>query len=261
MKKALITGASSGIGRELALLLADRGVELIVHGRDLLALQNLVDEIDKKTKVKMCVAELASYDGTQTILKMLQEEFSDVVINNAGFGLYGDLNTHGPHEVQQMIAANCAAVVAICQHICYWWDVEKTPGTILNVSSALSMMPAPGACVYGATKAFINSFSEALDIELEPHGIRVLTACPGRVATKFANRASKGKVSTIAHGGMILDPRSVAQAMLDQIDKKEPLQVIDWKYRVVLFIRALLPRRFTMKKLYASLKARATSHD
>ncbi len=257
MKKALITGASSGIGRELALLLADRGVELIVHGRNLESLQALINEIGTKTTVTICVAELASFQGTQSILKALQEGFPDVVINNAGFGLYGDLESHNPQDMQQMIAANCAAVVAICQHICYWWKVENVPGTILNVSSVLGMMPSPGATVYGATKAFINSFSEALDIELEQHGIRVLTACPGRVATMFQTRASKGKVQLASDGGMILHPKSVAEAMLHQIEKKEPFQVIDWRYKVVMCIRRLLPRRFTLKKLYKSLKARS----
>ncbi len=257
MKKALITGASSGIGRALAHLLADRGVELIIHGRDVEALKSLQEEIGNKTIVKTCVAELASYDGSQTVLKMLQEEFPDVVINSAGFGLYGDLNTHGPHEIQQMIAANCAAVVAICQHITYWWLAEKCEGTILNISSALGIMPSPGATVYGATKAFVNSFSEALDIELAPHGIRVLVACPGRVSTKFANRASKGKLGTLEAGGMVLDAKDVALAILKQLDEKQPFKIINWKYRLLILAQKLVPRRFAMKKLYASIKARA----
>ncbi len=256
MRKALITGASSGIGRELALLLADRGVDLIIHGRDGDSLQELVDEIGNKVKVTVCVAELASFQGTQTILQALQEGFPDLVINNAGFGLYGDFSKHNPQEVQQMIAANCAAVVAICQHICYWWQAEKVAGTILNVSSVLGVMPAPGATVYGATKAFITSFSEALDIELEEHGIRVLVACPGRVATNFQTRASKGKMAVADDGGMILNPRKVAAEMVEQIEKKEPFKIIDWRYRVVVFIRSLLPKRFTLKKLYKSLRAR-----
>lgn len=255
-KKALITGASSGIGRELALLLADRGVELIIHGRDVAALQLLSQEIGTKTTVKICVAELASYDGTQTVLTMLQEESPDLIINNAGFGLYGDLNTHGPQEIQKMIAANVAAVVAICQHSTYWWSQEMVSGTILNVSSVLSMMPAPGSAVYGASKAFINSFSEALDVELEPKGIRVLTACPGRVATQFATRASKGKMAVKASGAMVLDAKDVAKAILQQIDKKKPFCVIDWRYRLLLLARKLVPRRYSMKKLYAALKAR-----
>lgn len=255
-KKALITGASSGIGRELALLLADSHVELIIHGRDISALDALKAEIGTKTTVKVCIAELASYDGTQTVLKVLQEEFPDLIINNAGFGLYGDLNTHGPQELQKMIAANVAAVVAICQHSTYWWVQERVSGTILNVSSALSMMPAPGAAVYGATKAFINSFSEALDVELESKGIRVLTACPGRVATQFAKRASKGKMPVDASGGMILDAKDVAKAMLKQIHNKEPFRIIDWRYRLLLLVRKFVPRRYSMKRLYAVLQAR-----
>jgi short-subunit dehydrogenase len=256
IKKAFITGASSGIGREIALQLADRGVELIVHGRDLVTLQLLVDEIGSRVPVRMFLGDLASFHTMESVLKMLQEELPDVVINNAGFGFYGDMYNHTPQEMQQMIAVNCAAVVAICQHIAFWWQHAGCGGTILNVSSALSFMPSPGASVYGATKAFVNSFSQALDVELEEHGIRVLTACPGRVATHFATRASKGKVGSLPSGGMILDPQEVAKAIIQQIETKTPLQIINWKYRVLLFIRSLFPRRAAMKALYRNLKKR-----
>lgn len=255
-KKALITGASSGIGRELALLLAERSIELIIHGRNIDALNALKDEIGAKTTVKICVAELASYDGTQAVLSMLQNEFPDLIINCAGSGLYGDFITHSPQEIQKMIAANVAAVVAICQHSTYWWVQEQVLGIILNVSSVLSMMPAPAAAVYGATKAFINSFSEALDVELQAKGIRVLTACPGRVATQFAKRASKGQLPIRPSKGMILDAKNVAKDILKQIDSKNPFRIIDWRYRLLLLSRKLVPRGWSMKKLYARLKAR-----
>lgn len=257
MKKALITGASSGIGKELALLLADKGLELVLHGRDQSALQEVERQVSAKTKVKIFQAELSSFDGTQIVLKVIQDEFPDLIINNAGFGLYGDLISHGPQEVQSMIAANCAAVVAICQHAGYWWKAEAKQGTILNVSSALAFMPAPGACVYGATKAFINSFSEALDVELEPYHIRVLTACPGRVSTRFSFRASKGKSEMKSHGAMVLDPKEVAKEMWRQIERHQPLRIIDWRYRLLVFARSLLPKRMAMKGLYKALKKRA----
>lgn len=256
MKKALITGASSGIGRELALLLADKNVELILHGRDLDALEQLVQEIGTRTRVKTFVAELSSFEGTQGILQLLRSDFPDVVINNAGFGFYGDLVGHGPQLMQQMIATNCAAVVAISQHIAYWWEQERVEGTIMNISSALSFVPAPGACVYGATKAFVNSFSEALDVELESKGIRVLTACPGRVATGFARRATRGKVEKLDVGGSVLDPKEVAKAIIKQIEDKKPLQIIDWRYKLLLLLARVLPKRIVMKSLYKSLKKR-----
>jgi uncharacterized protein len=257
MTKALITGASSGIGRELALLLADKGVELILHGRDEANLQEVFVEASKKTVAKIVRADLASFEGTQSVLQMLQGEFPDLVINNAGFGEYGDLISQSPQDVQRMIAANCAALVAISQHMAFWWKQEGIKGTILNVSSVLSLLPAPGAGVYGATKAFVNSFSEALDIELQPYGIRVLCSCPGRVATRFAQRASKGRYETLSPGGMVLDPKEVAQEIWDQIQNKEPLRIINWKYRLLVFLRKLFPKKIVLEKLYHSLKARS----
>lgn len=257
MKRVLITGANSGIGKELALLLAERGVELILHGRDPVSLLNVYNQVSQKTKAKLCKADLSSFDGLQTVLTVLQKDFPDTVINNAGFGLYGDLISHGPQETQEMIAANCASIVTISQHIAYWWKEQGMKGTILNVSSALSFLPSPGAAVYGATKAFVTSFSQALDVEMQPNGIRVLCACPGRVATHFATRASKGRKNTQEPGGMLLDPKEVAAAMIKQIEKKKPLQIIDWKYKLLIFMRKLLPTRWAMKGLYLTLKRRA----
>lgn len=257
MKKVLITGASSGIGRALALQLAEKGVSLILHGRDVQALSELLSEIGTKTPTLICVADLSSFEGTQSLLGTLQKEFPDIVINCAGFGLYGDLITHGPQEVQQMLAVNIAAVVAVCQYICYWWTKENIEGTILNVSSALGLTPSPGACVYGATKSFVVSFSEALDVEMRAKGIRVLTACPGRVATNFAKHATKGKVQKLEAKGMVLDPHDVARAIIDQIEHKKPFQIINWRYKLLVAISRMLPACFTRKKLYQSLKSRA----
>lgn len=257
MKRVLITGANSGIGKELAFLLAERGIELILHGRDPVSLLNVYNQVSQKTKAKLCKADLSSFDGLQTVLTVLQKDFPDTVINNAGFGLYGDLISHGPQETQEMIAANCASVVTISQHIAYWWKEQGMKGTILNVSSALSFLPSPGAAVYGATKAFVTSFSQGLDVEMQSHGIRVLCSCPGRVATHFATRASKGRKSAQEPGGMLLDPQKVAAAMIKQIEKKKPLQIIDWKYSLLVFMRKLLPTRWAMKGLYRTLKRRA----
>jgi uncharacterized protein len=256
VQKALITGASSGIGKDLALLLADKGIELILHGRDKACLQEVLDAVSKKTRATIFQAELASFEGTLGLLKMLQDELPDLVVNSAGFGLYGDLVDQRPKEVQEMIATNCAALVAITQHMAYWWKEAGKTGTILNISSALSVTPAPGACVYGATKAFVNSFSEALDVELEPYGIRVLTACPGRVATKFSFRASKGKSIALDPGGLLLDPKEVAKDLWGQIESQKVLRIIDWRYRLVCFIRKLLPKRFAMRVLYRRIKSR-----
>ncbi len=256
MKKALITGASSGIGRELAILLAERGVDLILHGRNFTALQEVAAVINGKCTVLECVGDLATLHGTSTLLHIIDLHIPDTIINCAAFGLYGDLVSQNPKEVQEMVAANCAALVAISQYVAKLWCEKGMEGTILNVSSALGLIPSPGAAVYGATKAFVTSFSEALDVELQSKGIRVLCACPGRVATAFATRASKGKVSTKAPGGMILDPKDVAKAMLQQIESKKPLQVIDWRYKLLLFFQSCLPRSVALKKLYRSLKSR-----
>ena len=230
----LITGASSGIGLELAKLLEDH--ELILQGR------TFPEDLKGQKIVQDLTVSLAP------ILQAIEEHVPDLVINSAAFGLYGDVVDHDPNELQKMIELNCQAVVAICQHTCRVWKEKGIKGKIINISSVLGLMPAPGSAVYGATKAFVTSFSEALDVEVEGYGIRVLTACPGRVATQFAERASKGKFK---RGG--LDPRAVAEEILRQ---KDPVRIIDWKYRLLLFVQKLVPKRTAMKRLYKSLKNR-----
>lgn len=260
MKRVLITGANSGIGREIARELAKRGVELILHGRNGESLQQVVMDLSTKTRVSFVQADLASFDGTQEILRTLRDEAPDIVINSAGFGLYGDMLTHTQAELQAMIATNCAALVAINHTAARLWKERAVPGTIVNISSALSSMPAPGAAVYAATKAFVTSFSQALDVELEAYGIRVLTSCPGRVATNFAEHASRGNIKTSKPGFMLLDPKHVAQAIIKQFEDKKPYLVIDWKYRLLHCIRKLLPLRSAMKSLYARLKSRVVTY-
>lgn len=229
-------------------------MHLLLHGRTAEALVTLQNELG--VPALFCVADLATYDGAQKALAFCALERPNVVINCAGFGLYGDFVEHPVQQLQEMIALNNAFVVALCREMAALWSKEGTPGTILNVSSVLGITSAPGAALYGATKAFINSFSEALDVELSPRGIRVLTACPGRVATNFAARASNGKTATHTAQGMILDPKEVAEAIFLQITSSTPFKVINWKYRLLLLAQKLVPRRTALKTLYGSLKSR-----
>lgn len=256
MTKVLITGASSGIGKELALLFAKEGAELIIHGRNGENLQNLFVELAKMTKVKFLLADLATFDGSQLLLKLINEEIPDVVINSAGFGVYGGLITHSQQELQSMIATNCAAIVAINHAAATLWKERGIYGTILNISSVVGFVPTPQASVYAETKAFVSSFSQALDVELEPYNIRVLTACPGSVATAFAERASKGHITAQKPRMMRLSAQEVAKAIRQQIKEKKPITIIDWKYRVLMFLRKFVTTRFAMLLLNKALKSR-----
>ncbi len=252
MRLVLITGASSGIGRQLALQLADKGYSLILVGRHLPALQEVAALIGTRVEVEIFQADLAQ--DRSKLLALMDARLPDYVVNNAGFGLYGQVISVPFEELQEMVDVNCMAVMEISQHAINLFKHHKKPGVILNISSALGFFPCPFSAVYAASKAFVTSFSQAVDEEVRPLGIRVLTACPGQVATAFRSRASKGYASTAKSSRLVLDPKQVASLLIKQMESKHALQIIDWKYRFLLFSTKLIPGRWVRQFLASTLR-------
>jgi hypothetical protein len=195
-KSALVTGASAGLGEEFALQLADLGVthlaltarradRLEVLGKCLIALHSSL-------RVDMIPADLADADGVAKLIADLEQRgFSpDILINNAGFGDMGTFETSDPSKIESMLAVNIAALTRLTR-----WALPgmlaRQAGWICNVGSTAGLIPLPTFAVYAATKAYVNSFSEALRVELHGSGVRVLALCPGPVATEFAQVASR----------------------------------------------------------------------
>lgn len=251
MKKALITGASSGIGRELALLLSQKGYELILFGRNEKALKDLVEQLT--TRAEIVLADLVEESGRELLLKTIRSHVPDLVINNAGFGFYGDI---GPQEAQDTIQINCTALVQSTLAAIDALKMKKKGGVICNISSALAFFPTPGMSVYGASKAFVNSFSIAQDFENRPFGICVIAPCPGQVATNFRLRASKGKSPEPSHSPLVMSAQFVASEIYNQIIMQKPVCIIDWKTRLLVFLAKLLPARFVMGRLLSEIHKR-----
>lgn len=254
-KKILITGASSGIGKELALILAKDKYELILVGRNHARLQQVLEAVRKTSVAESIQADLSSREGVLLVCSEISRLLPDVVINNAGMGFYGEVISHSQQEALEIISTNCSSVVAISQAYAKCMIEKGRQGTILNVSSCLSFVPCPLAAVYAASKGFINQFSKALDFELEPHGIRVLVACPGQVATEFRARASKGKTG-ITKNDMVLNSHDVAKAIWRQIVEQKPLQIINWRYRLFVMLTKILPESVVKKWLEKTLRGR-----
>jgi uncharacterized protein len=187
----LITGASSGIGAELARVFAAHGDELVLVARreaDLTALAGeiaasggkqptvLALDLGRRDAVARIAAELASHDLEPAN-----------VVNNAGFGLAGPSAALDRDEQLAMIDLNVRALTELS--LAFTDSLVRHRGGILNVASIAAFLPGPGMAVYYASKAFVLSFSEALYAELKPRGVRVSTLCPGPVATGFQARA------------------------------------------------------------------------
>lgn len=237
-KSALITGASSGIGYELAKIVAEAGYELLLFGQNKNALLALQSEINMPSEIY--VADLSTESGQKLLVDTISSKVPDLVVNNAGIGFYGEIS---PDEAINTIQVNCIALVLATQEAAKVLKASGKEGIIVNISSVLAFIPAPLMSVYAASKAFVSSFSIAQDVELQPYGIRVLTACPGQVETGFRKRAAKGVVTQGGNSFFRMTPKKVAAEIWKQIQAKEPLRIIDWKTNLLIRFTRLLPKR------------------
>ena len=211
-KTALITGASSGIGRALATIHAKAGGDLVIVARREKALQELKEvlERDYKINVFVIVKDLTKGNAVNDIYKVIQEEkiTIDFLINNAGFGGHGLFYERDWKEDLAMIQLNIVALTALSRK--FLPDmVTRDSGRILNVSSTASLMSGPLQAVYFATKAYVTSFSNALAEELRDTKVTVTNLMPGATDTDFANVSGMDKTALFKNP---FTPQEVAQA-------------------------------------------------
>ncbi len=190
----LITGASAGIGAEFARQFAAQRHDLVLIARREQALAALADELRSTHGVTVTViAQDLSRPESATELHSRTEDLGiqvDVLVNNAGFGTHGDLADAEPARLADEIQLNCGTLVGLTA--LYLPAMRRRGrGTIVNIASTAAFQPVPHMAVYGATKAFVLSFSEALWAEERKHGIRVLAVCPGATATEFFDVAGE----------------------------------------------------------------------
>ncbi len=188
----VITGASSGIGAELARVFAARGYPLVLTARRHERLEALGQEIGRTygVPVEIMALDLGDREAPQDLNEMLQERGIAVhtLVNNAGFGLRGHFATL-PHERQMaMIDLNVTALASLCR-LMLPGMIERRRGGILNVASIAAFQAGPYMAVYYATKAFVLSLSEALHDEAKPHGVTVTALCPGPTESEFSETA------------------------------------------------------------------------
>ena len=211
-KTALVTGATSGIGRELSELFAGDGYNLILVARNQVGLEDTAEQLRKNFNVPvMTVAQdLSLPTSPEAIFKLLQENSMhvDILVNNAGFNEYGPFWETDLSQEIRMIQLNITSLTHLTKLLLPGM-LERKDGKILNVGSTGSFAPGPYNAVYCATKAYILSFSEAIGEELEGSGVTVTTLCPGVTKTDFARRANMEKVKIFQ--GQLMEAKKVAQ--------------------------------------------------
>jgi hypothetical protein len=196
----LVTGASSGIGLELARCFAADGCRLILVARKGIALEDLASELRKAHKIQAQVftADLAQPDTPNRLLGQLQAAGIkvDVLVNNAGFGAQGRFAELPIGRQLDMLQVNITALTHLTGLLLPGM-IERRRGGVLNVASTAAFQPGPGMAVYYATKAFVLSFTEALAEELAGTGVTATAVCPGPTTTNFGHAAG-GKFKPIA---------------------------------------------------------------
>jgi len=244
---ALITGASSGIGLELARIAASNNMNLILLARNSEKLMQLRTELEERYPIKVLAVgcDLTKSDTVEKIASLLNGRgiIPDVLINNAGFGMYGSFDKIGTETEANMIQLNITSLTDLTK-IIYRQMRSRGKGKILNVSSIAGFMPGPWMAVYHATKAYVLSFSEALAAEAKGSGITVTALCPGPTATNFENRASAGAgIKAFQNSEKLPTAKQVAEFGWKSMMKGKTVAVHGRKFRWLLFLIRFLPRK------------------
>ncbi len=243
---ALITGASAGIGRAFAELHASKGGDVIITARRADALDALKSEIEATHGVSVTTIplDLGAADGAQKLYDATKGQQIDILINNAGFGGHGNFIDRDLNADLAMIDLNVKSLVSLT-HMVARDMVANGGGKILNVSSTASYMPGPLQATYFATKAYVSSFSQALNEELKDKGITVTALEPGYVETEFAARADLEGTNLTKSGAT---PASVAKFGYDAMNAGKLRVINDGKIRFALnWLVPLLPRQTVLK--------------
>jgi uncharacterized protein len=188
---ALITGASSGIGYELANILAQNQYNLILVSRNTEKLHEMKKRLEDtySIKVEILVKDLSMQGSSKEVYDEIKNQPIDILINNAGFGDFGFFANSDMHKITAMMQLNMVALTELT-HLFLPTMIQRKSGKIMNVASLAAFQPGPLMAVYYATKAYVLSFSEALSNELQKTGVTVTALCPGPTNTGFADVAS-----------------------------------------------------------------------
>jgi uncharacterized protein len=247
----IVTGASSGLGTEFARQLARRGSNLVLVARRADRLDTLADEL--RSAYGVTVNTAARDLGQPNAGRALRGELESLgihatgLVNNAGFGTHNAFTDEDPERLQDMIALNVGALVDLSR--AYIDPLTRRAGILINVASLLGFQPTPYLGVYGATKAFVLSFTESLWEEARGTGLRVLAVCPGAMQTEFFDAAGSQSAD---YGATRATPEDVVKIALETLDRRSAPPSIITNGRALSLMSRLLPRRHTVQLMGAT---------
>jgi short-subunit dehydrogenase len=250
-KTVLVTGATSGLGREIARLLICFGSSVIPCGTNERAMESLLNEL-KSVSVSNAEGFLADFSDSESLdemIKKIRRKYRvDILINSAGFGYINDFHAMPSEKIYSMQRVNITSVVELCR--AFLPDMIGKPGTgIMNVGSTVSFFPTPGSALYGATKHFILGFTEALHHEMLSKGVHVTGVYPGHMHSRFLEHSTGGRVDDWENA---MNPSKVAEMAIKGLRDNKRRLIPGIKNKLKVFASYILPATLIFKKVYSN---------
>ncbi|HEX4487217.1 MAG TPA: SDR family oxidoreductase [Terriglobales bacterium] len=243
MKTALITGASGGIGYELAKLFAHDRYNVVLIARSAEKLSQLADELQRQFGItaKAITLDLATPGAAKQLFDQLSGTPIDVLVNNAAYGIFGEFAEQKPDDISGQIELNIAAL-SMLTRLFVPQMIERKSGKILNIASTAGFQAGPLMAVYYASKAYVISFSEAIANELKGSGVTVTCLCPGPTDTGFQGRAGVANSRLFKQFGP-MSAKAVARDGYRAMMKGKTLTISGFKNRVLAETTRVAPRK------------------
>lgn len=243
--KALITGASSGIGRDMAYYLGSKGYDLILVARRKENLTKIKKDL-KNVNVQIIPLDLSVMDNLEVLYNETKDKDVDILINNAGFGLFGEFSETDLETELKMIDLNIVALHYLTKKFLQIF-VEKDSGYILNVASSAGFMSGPKLSTYYATKNYVCRLTEAIyqELKMNKSNVHISALCPGPVDTEF-NKVAKGTFKTKA-----ADSKYIAKYAIEKMFKGKLIIVPTFFMKLSLIAAKLAPRKIMLRVLYS----------
>lgn len=243
--KALITGASSGIGRDMAYYLGSKGIDLILVARRKDELIKIKKEL-KDVNVEVIPLDLSVMDNLELLYNETKNKDVDILINNAGFGLFGEFSKTDLETELKMIDLNIVALHYLTKKFLKLF-IKKDSGYILNVASSAGFMSGPKLSTYYATKNYVCRLTEAIyqELKMNKSNVKISALCPGPVDTEF-NSVAKGEFKTKAASS-----KYVAKYAIDKMFKGRLIIVPTFFMKLSLLAAKLAPRKLMLRVVYS----------
>ncbi len=260
-KTAVITGATSGIGKEFAYSYARLGYDLIITGRRKNEISNVASDLrlQYRVRVDVIITDLAVRNDLQRLLKVIdRKKHIEVLVNNAGYGLSEKFTEDQINNQLKMLKVHVTAPLLLIHKVLPQM-IRQRKGSIINVTSLAAYTPNSDNAMYTSTKSFLTNFSESLYMDLNRYGIRVQCLCPGFARTDFHNKLRLKKELTNHHFINWMDPSDVVKYSLHCLETGRILCIPGLANRMMVGFISILPRRFYYY-LMGMLAPKANSH-